>query len=226
MNIALHGIGLGGGIAIGQAFILDKDLEDVAQFTLEDSEVTAEVLRFENALRTTRKELEYLRGNIPYDAPAELGAFLSLNIMMLSDSQIAQAPVELIKRESCNAEWAIKLQADYLSHQFDEMEDEYLKERKTDVVQVLERIFRGRGSGFEVHPDVCQHCGALHSYGVEHLLGCPNHPDTPRRAAVGGPFANPINADPAIRASMDEALEALDLVPPAKRRPVHGGFPG
>ena len=52
MNIALHGIGLGGGIAIGQAFILDKDLEDVAQFTLEDSEVTTEVLRFENALRS------------------------------------------------------------------------------------------------------------------------------------------------------------------------------
>lgn len=150
MNIALHGIGLGGGIAIGQAFILDKDLEDVAQFTLEDSEVATEVLRFENALRSTRKELEYLRGNIPYDAPAELGAFLSLNIMMLSDSQIAQAPVELIKRESCNAEWAIKLQADYLSHQFDEMEDEYLKERKTDVVQVLERIFRNlEGNKFD-----------------------------------------------------------------------------
>ena len=69
--------------------------------------------------------------------------------MMLSDSQIAQAPVELIKRESCNAEWAIKLQADYLSHQFDEMEDEYLKERKTDV-KVLERIFRNlEGNKFD-----------------------------------------------------------------------------
>lgn len=142
MSIALHGFGLGGGIAIGQAFILDKELDDVAQFTLDNEEIIIEISRFEEAVKSTRKELEYLRGNIPSSAPAELGAFLSLNIMMLGDAQISQAPIELIKQESCNAEWAIKLQADYLSHQFDEMEDEYLKERKSDVVQVLERIFK------------------------------------------------------------------------------------
>ena len=142
MSIALHGYGLGGGIAIGQAYILDKDLDDVAQFTLEDDEIAGEIKRFEDAVKLTRKELESLRGNIPGNAPAELGAFLSLNIMMLSDGQISQAPIEFIKQESCNAEWAIKLQADYLSEQFDEMTDNYLKERKSDVIQVLERIFK------------------------------------------------------------------------------------
>ncbi len=150
MSISLHGIGLGGGIAIGKAYILDKDLDDATQYTLEDSEIAAEVTRFEQAVKDTRKELEYLRGTIPSGAPAELGAFLSLNIMMLSDSQISQAPIELIKQESCNAEWAIKLQADYLSRQFEEMEDEYLKERKADVVQVLERIFKNlEGNQFD-----------------------------------------------------------------------------
>jgi len=150
MSIALHGIGLGGGIAIGQAYILDKSLDDATQHTLEQVEVTAEITRFEEALRNTRKELENIRGTIPSGAPAELGAFLSLNIMMLSDSQIAQAPIEIIKRESCNAEWAIKLQADFLASQFEEMEDEYLKERKNDVIQVLERIFKNlEGNKFD-----------------------------------------------------------------------------
>ncbi|RTL00717.1 MAG: phosphoenolpyruvate--protein phosphotransferase [Proteobacteria bacterium] len=150
MSIVLHGFGLGGGIAIGQAYILDKDLDDVAEFTLEENEIPNELARFEEALRATRKELEYLRSTIPSGAPAELGAFLSLNIMMLSDSQISQAPLDLIKRESCNAEWAIKLQADFLSKQFDEMDDEYLKERKSDVVQVLERIFKNlEGNRFD-----------------------------------------------------------------------------
>lgn len=150
MSIVLHGFGLGGGIAIGQAYILDKDLDDVAEFTLDNDEIPAELSRFEEALKATRKELEYLRSTIPSGAPAELGAFLSLSIMMLSDSQISQAPLEIIKRESCNAEWAIKLQADILSRQFDEMEDEYLKERKSDVVQVLERIFKNlEGNKFD-----------------------------------------------------------------------------
>jgi phosphotransferase system enzyme I (PtsI) len=150
MSIALHGIGLGGGIAIGKAYILDKSIDDAIQHTLEESEISAEISRFEEALRNTRKELEQIRGTIPIGAPAELGAFLSLNIMMLGDSQIAQSPIEIVKRESCNAEWAIKLQAEFLSSQFDEMEDAYLKERKNDVIQVLERIFKNlEGNKFD-----------------------------------------------------------------------------
>lgn len=150
MSISLHGIGLGGGIAIGQAYILDKGLDDVILHTLEENEIILEIARFEEAVRNTRKELEYLRGSIPSGAPAELGAFLSLNIMMISDSQISQAPLDIIRQESCNAEWAIKLQASYLSRQFDEMEDEYLKERKNDVTQVLERIFKNlEGNKFD-----------------------------------------------------------------------------
>ncbi|MFN8770835.1 MAG: phosphoenolpyruvate--protein phosphotransferase [Neisseriaceae bacterium] len=150
MSIAIHGIGLGGGIAIGNAFILDKHLDDATLHLLEQDEIEEETFRFEEALRKTRRELELLRGNIPLNAPAELGAFLSLNIMMLGDSQISQAPINIIKEESCNVEWALKLQAERLAFQFNEMQDEYLKERKHDVVQVLERIFKNlEGNKFD-----------------------------------------------------------------------------
>lgn len=150
MSIILHGIGLGGGIAIGNAYILDKRLEDATQHTIEDADINLEIQRFEDALQQTRRELELLRGNIPLNAPAELGAFLSLSIMMLRDSQISQVPIQIIKDESCNVDWALKLQANKLAAQFDKMEDEYLKERKHDVVQVLERIFKNlEGNRFE-----------------------------------------------------------------------------
>jgi len=150
MSIMLHGIGLGGGIAIGNAYILDKRLDDATQHTIEDFEIPQEIHRFEVAVRHTRRELELLRGSIPPNAPAELGAFLSLSIMMLGDSQISQAPIQIIRDESCNVDWALKLQADKLAAQFDKMEDEYLKERKHDVVQVLERIFKNlEGNRFD-----------------------------------------------------------------------------
>lgn len=152
--IAIHGIGLGGGIAIGHAYVLDKNLDDATAHTLEPHEVDSEILRFKTAVQETRHELESLRRNIPSNAPAELGAFLSLSIMMLGDSQISQAPLNIITEEECNAEWAIKLQADKLSRQFDEMEDEYLKERKHDVVQVLERVFKNlEGNHFDWDED-------------------------------------------------------------------------
>lgn len=150
MSIVLHGFGLGGGIAIGKAYVLNKDLNDVAELSLDETELEHEIKRFEDALIETRKELEHLRNTIPSGAPAELGAFLSLSIMMINDSQISKAPIELIKEYSCNAEWALKKQTEVLSRQFDEMEDEYLKERKNDVVQVIERIFKNlSGNDFD-----------------------------------------------------------------------------
>ncbi len=150
MSILLYGIGLGGGISIGSAFIFDKRLDDATCHYLEDNEIENEVLQFEEALIQTRKELELLRGSIPSSAPAELGAFLSLSIMMLGDSQISQAPLKIIRDIGCNAQWAIKLQADVLATKFDRMEDEYLKERKHDVLQVLERIFKNlEGNRFD-----------------------------------------------------------------------------
>jgi phosphotransferase system enzyme I (PtsI) len=51
-------------------------------------------------------------------------------------------PLEIIRKESCNAEWAIKLQMDDIVEQFEAIEDEYLRERKYDVVQVVERVIK------------------------------------------------------------------------------------
>lgn len=142
MSIAIHGIGLGGGITIGRACVIDKNLEDATMYLIEENEITNEIKRFQEALLKTRSELERLRVDIPINAPAELGAFLSLSIMMLGDSQVSLVPINIIKEELCNVEWALKLQADRLSAKFDEMNDDYLKERKYDIVQVLERIFK------------------------------------------------------------------------------------
>lgn len=162
MNIILHGIGLGGGIAIGHPYILDKSLDYVTQIALQAHELEDEIERFTDALQLTRRELERLRNNIPEDAPAELGAFLSLNIMMLNDSQIAAAPIEIIRSEECNVEWAIKLQAEKLAERFDEMSDSYLKERKHDVLQVLERIFKNLdGNKLDWHLDAKLEHGIL-----------------------------------------------------------------
>lgn len=149
-SITLHGIGLGGGIVIGQAYILDQNLDNAINTVIEEDDIDQEIQRFEDALVTTRRELELLRNNIPPNAPAELGAFLSLNIMMLSDSQVASAPAKLIKTEQCSVEWALKLQSEIMSRSFDLMEDDYLKERKHDVIQVFSRIFKNlEGNKFD-----------------------------------------------------------------------------
>ena len=62
--------------------------------------------------------------------------------MILGDEHISQAAREMVQREHCNAEWALKTQMDELVTQFEAFEDAYLRERKTDVVQVVERVLK------------------------------------------------------------------------------------
>ncbi|BEV73150.1 MULTISPECIES: phosphoenolpyruvate--protein phosphotransferase [unclassified Paludibacterium] len=142
MSIILHGVAIGGGVAIGRAHLISRSMDDVAHYSLDEDEVPAEIARFDEAIRATRKELEMLWGTIPENAPAELGAFLSLHIMLLGDVTISREPREIISAQKCNAEWALKLQSDMLVEQFEAIEEDYLRERKHDVLQVIERIFK------------------------------------------------------------------------------------
>lgn len=145
MSIVLHGVPIGGGIAIGRAHLLSQSMDDVVHYGIEEHEIPSEQQRFDQAVKATRKQLEMLWGSIPENAPAELGAFLSLHIMLLSDVTLTREPRELIASLHCNAEWALKQQCDLLVSQFDAIEEDYLRERKHDVLQVVERIFKNLG---------------------------------------------------------------------------------
>lgn len=142
MSIILHGVAIGGGIAIGRARLISRSMDDIVHYVLNDDELPIELERFDNAIKATRKELELLWSTIPENAPAELGAFLSLHIMLLGDITISREPREIIEEQKCNAEWALKIQSDFLLSQFEAIEEDYLRERKHDVLQVIERIFK------------------------------------------------------------------------------------
>lgn len=158
MSISLQGIGIGGGIAIGHARVITRANIEVVHYRLAPDEVQTEIVRFEDAIRRTRKELETLWSSIPENAPAELGAFLSLHIMLLNDHTLSREPINLIESEHCNAEWALQQQLEVLLAQFDEIEDEYLRERRADVLQVVERVQKALAGldGAHTHAE----CGA------------------------------------------------------------------
>ena len=140
MSIVLHGVAAGKGIAIGQAHLITRGTAEVPQYDVSDDLIDAEVARFDTAIKATRKELEQLRSAIPENAPTELGAFISLHLMLLTDVTLSREPVDILKEQKINAEWALKQQSDKLAAQFDSIEDDYLRERKQDMLQVVRRI--------------------------------------------------------------------------------------
>ncbi len=142
MSFTIHGIGISGGIAIGHAQLVSHAQLEVAHYNISKSRVAEEQARFDAALVTARAEFASLGQHIPAGAPAEFEAFLNLHLMILDDPTLSEVPKQLIESQQCNAEWALKLQMEALMEQFERIEDGYIRERKTDVIQVVERVLK------------------------------------------------------------------------------------
>jgi phosphoenolpyruvate-protein phosphotransferase (PTS system enzyme I) len=141
-SFSIHGVGVSSGIAIGRAHLVSNALLEVVHYQLPEHLVEEEIIRFEQAIQSVKYDLEFIRAQLPKNAPTELDAFISTHLAMLNDKSLSEMPKELIRSEQCNAEWAVKQQMDNIVEQFEAIEDEYLRERKHDVVQVVERIIK------------------------------------------------------------------------------------
>ncbi len=141
-SFTLHGIPVSRGIAIGRAHLLAPAALDVKHYLIDEQQVEAEVKRLQNAVATVHRELQAIWSSLPKDSPAELGAFIDVHALILSDPMIAETPLDIIRSRHYNAEWALVTQIDELSAQFDEIGDLYLRERKADIQQVGERVLK------------------------------------------------------------------------------------
>jgi phosphotransferase system enzyme I (PtsI) len=144
VTFALHGVGVSGGIAIGRAQLVSHATLEVAHYVVPASRVDHEIARLELAIDEVQKELTELHGTMTRsgDLPGEFGAFLDVHWMILNDPTLSEAPKRIIADQRCNAEWALTQQMNVLIDQFEQIEDSYLRERKADVVQVVERVLK------------------------------------------------------------------------------------
>jgi phosphotransferase system enzyme I (PtsI) len=141
-SFTLHGIPVSRGISIGRAHLLTPAALDVKHYLVAEEQVEAEVRRLQHAIGVVHGALQNLWNELPKDAPTELGAFIDVHVLILSDPMISEAPLDIIRTRHYNAEWALVTQIDELSAQFDEIEDPYLRERKQDIQQVAERVLK------------------------------------------------------------------------------------
>jgi phosphotransferase system enzyme I (PtsI) len=157
MNFVLHGHAVSSGITIGYAHLVTTARLEVAHYEVPGDAVEAEVARFEAGLRKARDGLQALTAHIPAGSPPEFEAFLDLHRMILDDSAIAEAPKKLIRERRANAEWALVQQMEKLTARFDEIDDAYLRERKADVQQAVERVLKAlMGAHGPVEPDLAE----------------------------------------------------------------------
>ena len=140
MSFQVFGIPVSRGVAIGRAVLVASSRVDVAHYFIDAASVESEIQRCMRARDEVAQELETLKRDLPDDAPHELAALLDVHLMLMHDEALTGATKQWIIERHYNAEWALSAQLEVLARQFDEMEDDYLRERKADLEQVVERI--------------------------------------------------------------------------------------
>jgi len=142
MTFSIHGLAVARGIAIGRAVLVASSRVDVAHYFIKPDQIDGEIERLKRAKEVVYQEVQRLQLALPKDAPTELAALLDVHLMLLQDELLAEGVAHWISERLYNAEWALTSQLDVVARQFDEMEDLYLRERKADLEQVVERVLR------------------------------------------------------------------------------------
>ena len=140
-TVSFQGIGASPGVAVGHAFVIDARRVRTPKVKLTRSELEGEVLRFKTAIELSDRQLEELKTKLDSDGE-EHGMILEAHRMMLHDPMFLVEVTRLIKEDLINAEWAVRRVGKRLRHQFDNLEDEYFRERKSDIEFVADRLVR------------------------------------------------------------------------------------
>ena len=142
MSLSLAGIGVSRGIAIGKAHIVERGSIEVLESAIPKQHLEDEIARFLSAVDAARQQLKSIRDNIPTGTTINIQAFIDTHLLMMDDATLVDAPIEIMRNQGCNAEWALKLQRDALVDVFEQMDDPYLRTRKDDIDHVINRLQR------------------------------------------------------------------------------------
>jgi len=146
MTFSVRGLAVAQGIAIGRAVLIASSRLDVAHYFIEEGDIEAEIERVRKGRDAVIDELGRLQHSVSQmsrkEAPHELAAMLDVHLMLLQDDMLSDGVKHWITDRLYNAEWALTTQLELIARQFDDMEDVYLRERKADLEQVVERILR------------------------------------------------------------------------------------
>lgn len=139
----LNGIPVSPGIAIGKVIILrEEDFFSIPKTSVRPDDIPKEIVRFEEALTKTRSELFHIRKNIAKDLGHEQSDIFSAHLLILEDRTLIEDVLSRIKNEFVSCEYAFANVIQRYFHAFAQVDDEYLKERVSDIRDVGRRVLQ------------------------------------------------------------------------------------
>jgi len=140
MTLALTGHAVARGIAIGRCHLVERNELDISEYRVGVEEVEREIQRYRAAVDAARQQLEDLAGRVIQNVGIGAGEIIQTHVMMLSDSGLQDNTEAHIRRELCNAEWALQMQLEHVLTEFRSLDDAYIRSRGEDIAQVVRLV--------------------------------------------------------------------------------------
>ena len=154
-DIRLSGVAASPGIAIGEVYLLDRLRMSVVEYPIQDADVEQEVEVFFAAVSLAKNQLQKVKDNLSRQSQAEHFYIIDTQLLILEDHMLLDGTTTIIKEQLLNAAGALKQVLHRFRQTFDRIEDEYLRERGSDIELVGERILRNiRGKVQETIGDI------------------------------------------------------------------------
>ena len=148
-EVRRQGLGVSPGIAFGRAYLIGRDTLKAPRHHIEPDDVDTEIARLYKAIAASDKQLARIKEKLASENESDYH-IITAHQMMLHDEHLVGAAVGYIRGELINAEWGLRRAVDDIAGVFDRMQDDYLRERRSDVEFVFERVLRsllGRETG-------------------------------------------------------------------------------
>lgn len=141
-HIKLRGIGVSPGVSLGEVYLTERMIFTRRKESISASQVAEEMERFEKAVLRTQEQLVQIKDEIKVTIGEEHSFIFEAHLIILKDKSMISGVERIIKEEKVRAEWAISRIHDKYRKIFESIADEYLRERQSDVSDVLSRVYR------------------------------------------------------------------------------------
>ena len=138
----LRGIGVSPGIAIGEVLLTERVIFTSRKEGISPNKLKEELTRLKKAVERTKGQLTLVKEEVKKKMGEEHAFIFEAHLLMLEDKSLYSKLEESIKKERCRAEWALSRVHDKYQKIFDSISDEYFRQRKSDVADVLTKIYR------------------------------------------------------------------------------------
>ncbi len=141
-EIQFQGAGVSPGIAQGAIHVVRDDLDDVARYHIEASQITNEIGRFETALIQTRVQILEMQQKIAESIGAKDAGIFDAHLLVVEDRTLIDEVLRKLQTDLCNVEWVFQEVASGYAETLSKIDDPYLRERALDIQDVTKRVIR------------------------------------------------------------------------------------